>query len=86
MWGGLYILNYSAFVAFLSWELEKLITGDSKLFFQYTKYIALFLSIYNVVCYIRGQSWSLFNRDLTATIIAIGFGVFLVHNALNHKR
>lgn len=85
-WGGLFVLNLYWFIAYLSYQVEQFMDSKGKLPFSYAKFIAITLIVYTVACFIRGSNWTLFNKDITATIIGIGFVAFLVHTAFNHKK
>lgn len=85
-WGGLFILNMYLFVAFMSWIVEGYLNEKDKLFFTYIKFISLAQAIYVITCYFMGRTWSLFHKDITATIIGIGFATFLLHTAFKHNK
>lgn len=94
LWSGFYtVLHLLMVSALCKFEADIINNGDEKrLFFNYISYLSLGNAIYASICSVKnhldgkpGAQWVIFHTDLSAWIIGLGFGIFLVHLALKKK-
>lgn len=86
-WGGLNIITNIGFVGYLCFLLKdiKVFTEDERLFFTYLQWLSVANCLYIFVCIIKDTSFAIYNTDIFAYIMGIGFVVFMIHCALNKQ-
>ena len=93
LWSGFYtVLHLLMVSALCHFEAISDKHEDERLFFNYISYLSLGNAIYTSICCVKnhlegksGAQWVIFHTDLSAWIIGLGFGIFLVHLALKKK-
>lgn len=87
--GGINIITQIGFVGYLChlMQISKTSNKTERLFFTYLKYLSISNCLYILTCIIRGEYWSIYNTDIFAYIMGIGFFVFLIQVAyLNEEK
>lgn len=82
VWGGIYLIANIGLIGALCHWLEPEHTGNTKLMFQYLKWLSMANCIYIFICIFREKYVVIHNTGIFAYILAIGFITFLVHCAL----
>lgn len=85
--GGVNIITQIGFIGYLSFLMEANKKNDEneRLFFSYLKYFSIGNCAYVIACLIFGIDWSIYNTDLMAYLLGIGFVAFLIHLALKRN-
>lgn len=86
IWGGVNIITQIGFVGFLSHIVQGR-DETERLFLLYIKWLSVVNCGYILVCmFITNKFVVIYNTDLFAYVLGIGFVVFLIHNALIPKK
>lgn len=85
LWGGINIITQIAFIGYLCYLLGT-IEGFRKIekrFFNYLTWLSVANCIYILFCIIKGTGFAIYNTDIFAYIMSIGFVTFMMHSALD---
>lgn len=83
-WGGFHLNTHVLFISFTTWQLWDKFKGNERLFLQYVTFLSLADALYTTVCVFKDKYWVLYNTNIFAYILGIGFLVFLLHCALKN--